>query len=291
MALTKVSLSVPDLATAEDISASLTGMGDDLRPLATTLFEEVGSGYLLEAYYEHGVDIGAVAPALRSRSCRIGRMVVQALPDKDWVAVSQAALPPVRAGPFIVHGSHDRAAFAGRRRAVEIEAGAAFGTGYNATTTLCLKAIDREGRRRRFRHIVDLGCGSGVLAIAAARAFPAARVIATDNDPVAVAVARANARLNNLARNIRIIHAEGFAHPAMRSARNADLVIANILPNTLIEIASAVHGLLARNGIAILSGVLTHQVRELASAYRSAGFGLVRREEDQGWTALTVARR
>ena len=106
-----------------------------------------------------------------------------------------------------------------RRTAIEIEAGEAFGTGHNATTALCLEAIDRLTRRRRFERVLDLGCGTGVLAIAAARVLPGARVLAVDNDPLATAIARDNARLNGVGRRVRVIDAAGFAHPAAAAAR------------------------------------------------------------------------
>ena len=128
----------------------------------------------------------------------LGAPTIEAVPDANWVALSQASLPPIAAGRFIVHGSHDRQRFGFRRRAIEIDAGEAFGTGYNATTALCLEAVDLLTRRRRFARVLDLGCGTGILALAAARALPGARVLAVDNDPIATAIARENARLNRL---------------------------------------------------------------------------------------------
>src|SRR5262249_10465090 len=145
-----------------------------------------------------------------------------------------ASLPPIAAGRFIVHGSHDRPRFAMRRLALQIEAGEAFGSGHNATTALCLEALDALARRRRLRRVLDLGCGSGVLAIAVARAAPGACVLATDDDPVAVAVARENARLNRVGRRVRVLQANGFAHPALRRWPPFDLVLANILPGPLV---------------------------------------------------------
>ena len=120
---------------------------------------------------------------------RIGSATVETVPDANWVAISQAALPPILAGRFIVHGSHDRARVGLRPLAIEIEAGEAFGTGHNATTSGCLETIDALTRRRRFARVLDLGCGTGILAIAAARALPRARVIASDNDPIATGIA------------------------------------------------------------------------------------------------------
>ena len=155
------------------------------------------------------------------------------MPDANWVALSQSALPPIRAGTFFVHGRRVRPRFAMRRGAIEIEAGEAFGTGHNATTALCLEALDRLVRHRRFANVLDLGCGSGVLGIAAARALPAARVLATTTIPVATAIAHDNARLNRVASRVHIITAAGFAHPRLGRAQPFDLVLANVLPRPL----------------------------------------------------------
>ena len=192
------------------------------------------------------------------------------------MALSQAALAPIVAGRFIVHGSHDRERLALRRRAIEIDAGEAFGTGYNATTSLCLEAIDTLARRRRFARVLDLGCGTAILGIAAARAWPHARVLAADNDPVATAIACENAHLNRVARRVRVVEAVGFAHPLLRAPRAFDLVLANILARTLIDLAPGMRRAVRPGGIAVLSGLLSDQAREVTAVYRAAGFELVR---------------
>jgi ribosomal protein L11 methyltransferase len=260
-------------------------------PLASTLFEHGSPRFVLEAYYDHPPDLVAVKQHLAERGTGLGEPALEEVPDQSWVALSQAALPPVSAGRLIVHGSHDRPRFALRRLAVEIEAGEAFGSGHNATTALCLEALDGLARQpRRLRRVLDLGCGSGVLAIAAARVAPAARVIAADNDPVAVAIARDNARLNRVARRVRVLEAAGFGHGALRAAPPFDLVLANILPGPLIALAPAIRKALRRGGCAVLSGLLDHQAREVAAGYRRVGFQVRRRLQKAGWTALVMAR-
>ena len=260
------------------------------RALAVTLFEAGPTGFLVEAYYDSPPSLAAATDALSTLAGSLGEVVLEAVPDQNWVALSQAALPPIAAGRFIVHGRHDRARVGARRTAIEIEAGEAFGTGHNATTALCLEAIDRLTRRRRFERVLDLGCGTGVLAIAAARVLPGARVLAVDNDPLATAIARANARLNGAGRRVRVIDATGFGHPLLRPAGAFDLVLANLLPGPLIALAPAMCRALRAGGVAVLSGLLDHQAREVGAHYRAAGFRLVARSRRAGWTVLTVMR-
>jgi ribosomal protein L11 methyltransferase len=287
--LFKLRIEVPGL----DLGQVATAVIEDMKepsPLAVTLFELCPPSFVVEAYFSEPPRLDDVKAQLLQRDARVGIVTLEEVPEQNWVALSQASLPPIAAGRFVVHGSHDRRRFAMRRLAVEIEAGEAFGSGHNATTALCLEALDALARRRRLRRMLDLGCGSGVLAISAARLAPGARVVATDNDPVATTVARENARLNRVAARMRVLDAHGFAHPALRCAPPFDLVLANILPGPLIAMAPALRPAIVREGVAILSGLLDHQAREVAGAYRANGFRLVRRLQRAGWTALVVAR-
>lgn len=279
----------PGALTAARDTADLLAELNSPRALAVTLFETGPGRFVVEAYYGAPPCLADLTGAW-SLADAMPAPVLEAVPDQDWVALSQAALPPVAAGRFLVHGRHDRERTRPRRMAIEIEAGAAFGTGHNATTTLCLEAMDRLLRRRRFRSVLDLGCGTGVLAIAAARAIPAARVLAVDNDPLAVAIARTNARLNGAGQRVDVISATGLAHPRLRRPRSFDLVLANLLPGPLIELAPALRAGLRPRGIAVLCGLLDHQARELAATYRAAGFGLAARSRRAGWTVLTLER-
>jgi ribosomal protein L11 methyltransferase len=265
-------------------------LGEPLAPaaLAITLFELRPPTFVVEAYYDHEPSLAALRRLLTEQCADLGALALEAVPDLNWVALSQAALPPIRAGRFVVHGSHDRSRFAMRRLAIEIEAGEAFGTGHNATTALCLEALDMLVRRRRFARVLDLGCGSGLLAIAAARALPDARVFASDDDPLAIKIARDNTRLNRMGQRIRTVSAAGFAHAALQAAGSFDLVLANILPGPLVDLAPAMRRAIACCGAVVLSGLLDHQVREVAAAYRSQGFHLLRRTRRAGWAALTL---
>ena len=285
--LFKLRISVPDLDTGRSI-AGLLNEAVVPEPLAVTLFESQPPAHIVEAYYDTEPPLAAITQALEGLRANLATPTVESVPDENWVALSQAALPPIAAGRFVVHGSHDRARFAMHRTAIEIEAGEAFGTGHNATTALCLEAIDRLARRSGPRRIVDLGCGTAVLAIAAARAFPAARVLAVDNDPIATAVARANVRLNRAAARVRVLTASGFDHAVSRAFLPVDLVLANILPRPLIALAPAMRRALRPGGIAVLSGLLDHQARQVRATYAAAGFHLLHHATRSGWTALTL---
>jgi ribosomal protein L11 methyltransferase len=258
--------------------------------LAVTLFESGPESFVVEAYYGAKPALADLVGAQLSPLSRLPAPVLAGVPDQDWVALSQAALPPVAAGRFLVHARHDRGRARPRRTAIEIEAGQAFGTAHNATTALCLEAIDRLVRRRRFTSVLDLGCGTGVLAIAAAQAMAGALVVAVDSDPVATATARTNVRLNSMGQRVRVLDATGFAHPRLRTPRHFDLVLANLLPGPLIDLAPAMRRALRPHGVAVLSGLLDHQARELAATYRALGFGLVAHAHRAGWSVLMLAR-
>ena len=259
-------------------------------PLAVTLFEDKADGYAVEAYYQVAPALASLEEALAALGPGLGRPAFYEVADENWVALSQALLPPVHAGRFLVHGGHDRRRIGVRRGAIEIEAGEAFGTAHSATTALCLEAIDRLTRRRRFARVLDLGCGTGILGVAVARAQPAARVFASDCDPLATAIARANARLNRVASRLRVIDAVGFAHAELRAGAGFDLVLANLLPQPLLKLAPCVRRRLRPGGVAVLSGLLDHQAREVCAVYRGVGLRLLDRRSRDGWTAVVVAR-
>lgn len=214
------------------------------------------------------------------------------IPDLNWVALSQAALPPVRAGRFTVHGCHDRERVAQGPGAILIEAGEAFGTAHHATTFGCLMALDELARARSFRRILDLGCGSGILAIAAARAWPKARIIGNDIDERSVEVAADNARLNRAGSRISFVCGAGVDAGPVRRAAPFDLVVANILAAPLIQLASNVHRVAETpGGIVVLSGLLTREAPAVLAAYRAQGFSLLSHRRYDGWSVLTLRAR
>ena len=260
-------------------------------PEAVTLFE-AGTGWRIEAYYPSPVDAQALAGQLSELlGMTPPALTLAPVPDANWVALSQAALPPVTAGRFRVHGSHDRHRVARSPYTIEIEAGEAFGTAHHATTQGCLEALWTLARLRPFRRVLDLGCGSGVLAIAAARSLPRASITATDHDRLAVEVASANARLNGVRSRVRFAVADGLCHQHARRRPGYDLVLANILAGPLIALAPAMAKVVAPSGIVVLSGLLNPQAAQVIAAYRCAGFQLLVHRRCAGWATLTLLRR
>ncbi len=208
---------------------------------------------------------------------------------KDWVAASLEGLVPVPAGRFVVHGRHDRARIATNKLGIEIEAALAFGTGHHGTTRGCLLLLDAALKRRRPARVLDLGSGTGVLAIAAAKALRTP-VLASDIDPQAVIVARDNARLNDVGPLIEAVRATGFAAPEFRQYAPFDLILANILANPLRQMAPAMAAHLAPRGQVILSGLLPAHTRGVIAAYRAVGLVLARRMQVDGWCSLLLRR-
>ena len=208
---------------------------------------------------------------------------------KDWVAESLSGLIPVRAGRYIVHGAHDRAQVKSNELGIEIEAALAFGTGHHGTTRGCLLALDDLAKRRRFRNVLDLGTGSGVLAIAAAKAFHT-RVIGTDIDRIAVIAAASNARLNRAGPMVTLAHATGTKAPAIGARAPYDLIFANILMAPLLRLAVALSDLAAPHGRVVLSGLLPAHANAILAIYRAQGLVLVRRFPLEGWMTLVLKR-
>nr|WP_222858757.1 50S ribosomal protein L11 methyltransferase [Rhizobium mesosinicum] len=213
----------------------------------------------------------------------------EVIPDVDWVSKSLEGLKPVRAGRFLVHGSHDRDKVRTGDIAIEIDAGQAFGTGHHGTTAGCLEVIDRVLRARKVRNALDLGTGSGVLAIAV-RKLRNIPVLATDIDPIAVRVAAENVRRNGIASGISMVTAPGFHSTAFSENGPFDLIIANILARPLIKMAPQLATNLAPGGSVILSGILASQRWKVIAAYSGAKLRHVRTIWRNGWVTIHLDR-
>lgn len=213
----------------------------------------------------------------------------EVIPDVDWIAKSLEGLSPVRAGRFLVHGSHDRDKVRVNDISIEIDAGQAFGTGHHGTTAGCLEVIETVMRARKVRNALDLGTGSGVLAIAARKLKPIP-VLATDIDPIATRVAAENVRRNGIATGITTVTAPGFHSPAFAAHGPFDLIIANILARPLIKMAPQLAGHLAPGGSVILSGILASQRWKVLSAYNGQHLRHVRTIWRNGWVTIHLDR-
>jgi len=216
-------------------------------------------------------------------------IVFDTVEAKDWVKASLEDLVPVPAGRFIVHGRHDRDRIAPNKIGIEMEAALAFGTGHHGTTRGCLLLLDHVLKAWRPRRVLDLGTGTGVLAIAAARALHE-KVLASDIDPPSVQVARENARLNVAGHLVQAIRATGFSAPQFVAAAPFDLVLANILANPLRQLAAPMARHLAPSALVILSGLLTPQAPSVIAAYRARGLVPVRHLRIEGWSSLLLRK-
>jgi ribosomal protein L11 methyltransferase len=208
---------------------------------------------------------------------------------RDWVKATLEELVPVRAGRFIVHGQHDRSSIPPNKLGIEIEAALAFGTGHHGTTRGCLLLLDQVLKAWRPRRVLDVGTGTGVLAIAAAKALRV-KVLASDIDPLSVRVARDNARLNKSRNWVTTIEASGFSAPHFANLGPFDLVLANILANPLRQMATEMAAHLAPSGLVILSGLLPHQAQSVIAAYRMRGLVLQRHLQIEGWSSLLMRK-
>lgn len=244
---------------------------------------EIG-GYFTEAPDEAALALLAAAFGAKP-------FAVSELPETDWVAKVKRELAPVEAGRFFVYGSHDADKVPADSEPLLIEAAMAFGTGHHGTTLGCLKAVDKlmsEGFVGK--NVADIGCGTAVLGMAAARVWPNP-VLASDIDEVAVEVAEANVKANALEGRVVCVEAAGFDHPQLAEAAPFDLVFANILKGPLVELAPSMATHIAVQGYAILSGILNPQAQDVIDAYGAAGFDLVTHDEIGEWTTLTLRRR
>ncbi|MEE2526306.1 50S ribosomal protein L11 methyltransferase [Hyphobacterium sp. HN65] len=268
-----------------DAAERLGNSGDDALSVSVFENDEDETEGWLEALYAEQPDEAEVRRisglgADYSATC-------EPLPEEDWVTLSQKGLPPVIAGRFALHGSHDAAPEG--KIALLIEAGPAFGTGHHGTTRGCLIAFDKLlDAGFTPESVLDVGTGTGALAIAARKALPDADVLASDIDPDAVEESVRNA-VKNEADGIDFFTADGFEHIKL-TARTFDLVFANILARPLIELAPRISMAMHEGSVAILSGLMEHQEDQVAAAYLALGLVVERQDPLDGWSTLVVRK-
>ena len=280
-----------DPAAAQRLSAYLAELLDPAVAVCAA-FEGTGGRWQVEVHFSHKPE----AAALRSMIARVSSkalartLMVDKVPSRNWVKASLAGLKPVGAGRFLVHGAHDRGRVPANRIGIEIEAATAFGTGHHGTTRGCLLAIDTLAKRQRARHVLDLGTGSGVLAIAAAKLLRTP-VLATDIDIQAVRAVRDNARNNGVGSMVDAVRAAGLTAPQIVRRAPFDLVLANILLAPLQRLAAPLARSLSPNAQVVLSGLLATQAEAALSSYRTHGLMLEQVIALDEWVTLVLVAK
>jgi ribosomal protein L11 methyltransferase len=273
--------------------ADLLGESFDPAETAIAAFEREDATakppWLVEVYFRNPPDEQFVRSLMELAAGSDVVVAFDAIGERDWVSASLEGLAPVRAGRFTVHGRHDRARVPANTIAIEIEAALAFGTGHHGTTQGCLLGLDALLKYRSPRRPLDIGTGTGVLAIAAARALHR-RVLASDIDPVAITTAARNARHNKAGSLVTSIVARGTTARPIQAGRPYDLVLANILVGPLVRLAAPIGRIIAPHATVIVSGLLHAHSNAALSAYRAQGLHLVRRYRLDEWTTLILRR-
>jgi len=250
--------------------------------------EETRTVWRLDAYAVTEIDAHACIDLIQEVAPDL-TPVIAPLPNRDWVALSLEGLPPVTAGRFVVSGSHDIRGHKPGKTHILIEAGPAFGTGHHGTTLGCRLAYEHILRTKRPKTLLDIGTGTGELAIAAAKTG-AKRAIGTEVDPESVAVARENARKNAVGPRFQVYHTRGTTNALIQRSAPYDLVFANILARPLVKLAPRISPLIGRDGHLLLPGLLTHQEPCVRAAYIGRGLNLIKRIRQDGWSTLVLRR-
>jgi ribosomal protein L11 methyltransferase len=246
-----------------------------------------GAGWLIDVIGENKPTAKAVAAALKpigKYRAEIGRV-----PDKNWLLESRRGLPEFTIGPFFFYGSHFKGKVPKGKIGLEIDAGMAFGTGRHETTKCCLLALARLAKTRKFKKPLDMGTGTGILGFAASRLWNV-DVLAADNDADSVRVSRENAGINKLAKQVRVVRSDGYRAKAVRDGAPYDLVVANILANPLIQLAPGLARVLKKDGIAVLSGLLREQEKDVLAAHEAVGLRLDFSLHLNDWAVLVLAK-
>lgn len=272
-------------AEAEAIDAAEIAI--DAVLMTTEEVEDDVERWRLDAYSEAEPDAAMIA-AIRALvpSAAEVEPVIEPLYDEDWVTLSQAGLEPIREGRFVVHTSAHPIDPPAGGRAFLIDAGRAFGTGHHATTSGCLAMLDAMAERR-FANVIDIGTGTGLLAFAARHLWPAARVLATDIDPMAIEVTRENAGGNAIA-GVELIVADGALDDAITTAAPYDLIIANVLAGPLVSMAPELAAIAAPGATIVLAGLLETQRDQVVEAYAACGCTLLQTDRRGDWTILKL---
>jgi len=257
-------------------------------PMGVGVFKlEDGSGeWEVGAYFHDKPD--EISILILENAFKADGFAISEIPETDWVTKVKRELSPVEAGQFFVFGKHDAHKLPKDRVGLLIEASMAFGTGHHGTTKGCLLALDKlVVRGKKINEVIDIGCGTAVLAMAVGK-VSSSRIIASDVDQVAVEVALANLKANNLENRIACLQATGFEDTQIKSNAPFDLIFANILKPPLIDLAPCIRRYLKSSGHAIISGILDVQAREIIEVYRQNKLEVLDRIDIDEWVTLTL---
>ena len=286
-AIWQITLRVPQFAAL--------AVGEAIEPFVDTVsvFEIASStDWSVTAFVGHFPDHARIIDSAQSAALTAGAgrpdIDIAQCPDIDWLARNRESFPARRYGKFLIYGSYSPPPRPTGGHAIQIDSGRAFGSGTHGTTQGCLRALAGLARRATPDRVLDLGCGSGILAIAAARLWPRATITAIDIDPSAVVTARDNARINQVAHRVRCVENNGYPRRHTAAKQSFDLVIANILADPLITMAPQARRRVQHGGTIMLSGLLNHQAQVVARCYIAQGFRLKQRIVIEGWTTLVM---
>jgi ribosomal protein L11 methyltransferase len=247
----------------------------------------------LTGYAEEAPDEAAIAASVTAAAATAGQdapaISFAPIVEKDWVAEVEKTLTPIHVPPYYVFGSHIRDTPPANSIAIQIDAGLAFGTGNHETTQGCLMALEAVCADSLPASPIDIGTGSGILAIAIAKRFDV-DVMASDIDPIAIDVAQENAGINGVEQRLRFVVCEGLDNAGIMSAAPYDLIVANIVANPLIALAPGIAHIAAHGGHVILSGILLEQAGGVAAAYAGNGLSLKDRIDLGNWSTLILTR-
>ena len=285
----QISFELPDRTGVAEFESALEDA-----VIGLSSFEVVGTArWRITAYTagepDRGDMLARLGTAAATAEIAMPDIDVSPVEERDWVAEAERALAPIEVGPFYVYESHVTDAPPAGAIPIQIDAGQAFGTGNHGTTKGCLQAIETICSEQSPSKPMDIGTGSGILAIALAKRLDV-RIVASDNDAIAVDVAAQNAKLNGVGGRIDFLVADGLDLPAITANAPYDLIVANIVANPLIAMSDAISDAATDDGRVVLSGILTDQSNDVVAAYQACGLRLVNRDEIGEWVTLTLGR-
>ncbi|MEE8393055.1 MAG: 50S ribosomal protein L11 methyltransferase [Rhodospirillales bacterium] len=252
---------------------------------------ETGNGWHIEGFCQQKPDPDALAKVVSEAAGGLGvaapNVLINRVKPRDWLADNLLMFPPIEAGRYFIHSTHYNDPVPPGRTGLTLNPGMAFGSGEHATTRGCLMAFDWLADDRRFGRVLDMGAGSGILAIAAARTW-GAKVIAADSDPKAVMVSAQNASLNGISDLVRAVESDGYGAGEIVKGRPFDLIASNILANPLISMAGDLSASLAGGGVAVLAGFYQRDGEDVLAAHRSHGLKPIKRIDIEDWRTLVL---